>query len=332
MKRLTAIVAAFVAALVLAAGAAADTGVSLTESGSASFPNRAYLLSLPPGQVARPHQIHVRENGQSVSGATVVPASAAGPPGFGVVLVIDASRSMKGGAIRDAMAAARAFARRRLVNQQLGVAAFNQRTVVTLPLTQDPRLIDRALSSQPALGRQTHIFDAVDAALRMLATARLRPASIVVLSDGSDTGSRMTSAAVAAKARKAGVRIFSVGLHSGAFDPTALTGLARPTHGLYREATKRGDLERIFDELGARLANEYVVSYRSLAGPGAHVRVSARVDGVQGTGTAEYTTPRLRTAVAPYRTTDFWNSGAAAALVSLLVALLLVATGYFAFS
>src|SRR3954451_24223870 len=173
MKRLTAIVAAFVAALVLAAGAAADSGVSLTESGSASFPNRAYLLSLPPGQVARPHQIHVRENGQSVSGATVVPASAAGPRGFGVVLVIDASRSMKGGAIRDAMAAARVFARRRLVNQQLGVAAvnqqlgvaaFNQRTVVPLPLTQDPRLIDRALSSQPALGRQTHIFDPVDAA------------------------------------------------------------------------------------------------------------------------------------------------------------------------
>jgi tight adherence protein B len=334
MRRLTAIVLLAVAlsAWLLAPAAAADGGPRLTESSNAPFPDRSYLLSLPPGTSARPDQIQVREDGNRVSDLSVLPASAASSRGFGVVLVIDASRSMKGRAIREAMGAARAFARRRHPNQQLGVVTFNGRSVVALPLTQDEGDIDEVLDKPPVLARDTHVYDAVDTAVRMLASAQLRPASVVVLSDGSDTGSRIRSGQAAASARRNGVRVFSVGLRSGAFDPKSLAGLARDARGAYSEASGPGDLARIYDELGARLANEHLIVYRSLAGPKDRVHVNVQVDGVPGAATAEYTTPALRTAVEPYRTNDFWSSPAALFLVSLTCGGLLIASVYFAFS
>jgi tight adherence protein B len=311
---------------------ARSTELQLTESGEPGFPDRSYLLSLPSGTQVRPDQIRLHEDGQRIAEVSAVAASAASARGFGVVLVIDTSRSMKGEPIRDAMAAARAFAKRRNPRQQLGVVMFNGDTVVALPLTQDAAEIERALTPIPQLGRNTHVFDAVGQAVGMLRTERLKPASVVVLSDGSDTGSRTSAAQVSAQARKNGVRVFSVGLRSGAFDAGTLADLARATHGIYDEARRPGDLGHIFDELGRRLASEYLLTYRSLAGPNHRVRVQVSVDGVPGTASAAYKTPALRTELPPYNTSSFWSSPAAMFLVSLACGLLLVATGYFLFS
>jgi tight adherence protein B len=327
------VAAALVSACVAASAAAADgDGLRLSQAGNPGFPDRSYLLSLPPGSAARPEQITVRENGRPVSGLSIVPASAASARGFGVVLAIDTSRSMKGRAIRDAMAAARAFAQRRHPSQQLGVVTFNGSSVVALPLTRDPGKIQRALAKPPVLGRDTHIYDAVDTAVRMLTDARLKPASVVVLSDGSDTGSRVSAGEVAAGARKSGVRVFSVGLRSGAFEPTALARLAHDARGSYNEAGDARDLAHIYDDLGARLANEHLIFYRSLAGPHNRVHVVVRVEGQPTAATAEYTTPALRTSLAPYVKHDFWASPASLLVVSVIAALLIVASVYFAFS
>lgn len=334
MRRLAApiLLAAVVTAISAAPAGAEQGGLELTQAGNPGFPNRSYLLSLPPGATARPDQIRVREDGKRVSDLSVLPASAASSRGFGVVLVLDASRSMKGVAIRDAMAAARTFARRRHENQQLGVVTFNGRSQIALPLTRDDGAIARVLSKPPVLDRETHVYDAVDTAVRMLAEARVKPASVVVLSDGDDTGSTMSSGEVAAAARRNGVRVFSVGLRSGAFDPRSLARLSRDARGLYNEASGAGDLARIYDELGSRLANEHLLVYRSLAGPKDRVHVNVQVDEVPGAATIEYTTPALRTAVQPYRAGGFWDSPAALFLVSITASLLLVATVYFAFS
>jgi tight adherence protein B len=313
--------------------ASADSGnVRLSETGTARFPSRSYLLSLPPGRSVRAAHVHVRENGTLVRNASVLPASAASSRGYGVVLVIDTSRSMKGRPIADAFSAARAFARRRQPSQQLGVVTFNGSATVALPLTTDVSRINRVLAKPPELGRNTHIFDAVDTAVRMLGSAQVKPASVVVLSDGSDTGSGTALAQLEARAERAGVRIFSVGLRSGAFDPRALGHLAAATGADYSQANNPGDLARIYDELGSRLANEYVVIYRSLAGPKHRVHVSVSVDGFPLPATTDYVTPALHLAAPPYRASNFWASGTALLLVSLTCGLLLVGTVYFAFS
>ena len=313
--------------LLLAPAAGADGGVRLTPVGKPRFPDRTYALTLPAGSTVDPEQIRVEENGRAVAGGSVSPASRAAEK-LGVVLVIDASRSMTGQPIEDAMEAARAFARRRNPIQPMGVVTFNSQVATLLPLTTDGDRINRALESAPTLQRQTHVYDGVDAAVAMLARTDLAGGSVIVMSDGADTGSDTRLSETAAHARAEGIRVFSVGLQSNAFSPDPLRELASDSRGRYSEAGNGGDLAPIYDRLGAELSNEYLVQYRSLQGPSSHVKVQVTVDGV-GSATATYRSPAAALGeVAPYDRNDFWRSPLALVLVSLaagsLVALALV--------
>ena len=262
--------------------------------------------------------MRVEENGRPVAGRAVSPASRAAEK-LGVVLVIDASRSMTGRPIEDAMEAARAFARRRNPIQAMGVVTFNSEVATPLPLTTDGDLINRALESAPTLKRETHVYDGVDAAVSMLAQADLAGGSVIVMSDGADTGSKTALGEAAAHARAEGIRVFSVGLQSSAFRPEPLQNLAADSRGRYSEAGNGADLAPIYDRLGAELSNEYLVQYRSLQGPSERVTVQVTVDGV-GSATASYRSPAAAVGeVAPYERNDFWRSAGALVLVSLSV-------------
>jgi tight adherence protein B len=328
--RITFLVATLAAAGALSPAGRAAEGPRLANVGGARFPERAYILSLPHELRLVPGQVRVLESGNRVSRLSVVPAAAAGEKQFGVVLVIDASLSMRGRAIGDAVEAARAFADRRNHNQQLGVVAFNRTPTVLAPLTTDDEAIDSALASPPRLKRGTHVYDAVDRALSLLRDAKVASGSVVVLSDGADTGSLKTPEAIDAAARAAHVRIFSVGIRSRSFRPRPLERLAAGAAGAYSEARTSEELTGIYDELGAQLANEYLIRYRSFAGPGERIRVRVSVDGVGATATG-YVTPALSTVPEPpfrhslaYR---FWLSPITMVAVSLLAAAL-VAAGF----
>lgn len=316
-----------VALLLGAPAAGADGGFKLTPVGKPRFPDRTYALTLPAGSSVNPNQVRVEENGRAVAGRSVSPASRAAAK-LGVVLVIDASRSMRGQAIDDAMEAARAFARRRNSIQPMGVVTFNSDVMTLLPLSTDSGRIERALASAPPLRRETHVYDGVDAAVSMLARADLAGGSVIVMSDGADSGSNTHLAEAAAHARAEGIRVFSVGLQSGAFSPDPLRELASGSRGRYAEAGNGADLAPIYDRLGTELSNQYLVQYRSLQGPSSRVMVRVTVEGI-GFATASYRSPAAAVGeMPPYDRNDFWRSPAALVLVSLaaggLVALALL--------
>ena len=225
--------AALTALSVQAAGAQEASGLHLRPTGGTAFPDRAYVLSLPSEAYLPPGAVVVRENGKIVKGVTVVPASTAQSGQFGVVLVIDASNSMRGDAIAGATAAARAFADNRQPGQSFAIVTFNKKTNVALPLTTDSEAIDAVLAAPPTLAHDTHLYDAVGQAVSMLEDGNVTVRSVVVLSDGADTGSGQSLEEVSSAAQAAGVRVFTVGLRSGAFDPTALQDLARQAGGQY---------------------------------------------------------------------------------------------------
>ncbi|MDQ3722566.1 MAG: type II secretion system F family protein [Actinomycetota bacterium] len=307
-------------ALSPAAAPAADR-ISLAPVGGAEFPERAYRLTLPARRGLRSDDVKITENGDPVSKLSLLSADGRRGGEFGAVLVIDASSSMKGRAIRSAIDAARALARQRRGAQQLGVIVFNRTPKVLLAPTDDQRAIDEVLSRPPPLGPQTYIFDAVSSALDLLDRAKITAGSIVVLSDGADSGSRAAAGAVARRARKANVSILSVGLRSGAFDPSGLKELATSSRGRYIPAESVSDLRRIFRDLGAELAGDSLVSYRSFARPGSEVTVAVRVDGVDELATSTYRVPGGATFVQVER--SFWTSGLGVALTAFLCALLL---------
>ena len=296
-------------------------GLRVVEAGGARFPDRAFVLTLPAKQHLRAARVHVLENGAQVSKVSLVPVDAAGRGDFGVVLVIDASKSMHGRAIADAMKAARAFAARRTPTQQLAVVTFNSTSSVLLPFTSDAATIDAALASPPPLAPGTHVYDGVATALTLLRGAKIASGSVVVLSDGADTGSRLSATNAAASARGDHARIFTVGIRSKSFRTAPLRKLSLAAGGDYSETASTADLARIYDQLGARLAGEYLLRYRSPAGPNKKVNVKIRVDGIPGTGIGGYVTPALPIAKpAPYHRSlaaNFWTSALTMLLVSL---------------
>jgi tight adherence protein B len=308
--------------------AAAATGAAkprLIEAGGARFPDRAFVLALPARKHLGPGQIQVLENGVPVSNVSVVPVGKGGQTDFGVVLVIDASNSMRGRAISNATAAARVFADRRSPGQQLAVVTFNDKASVLLPFTTDADAITAALAKPPALAQGTHIYDGVATALRLLRNAKIAAGSVIVLSDGADTGSRLSAAGVAKTASADHVRIFSVGIRSSSFRSDPLRKLAFAAGGDFTATRSTADLARIYDQLGAQLSSEYLLRYRSHAGPNTKIRVAVKIKGVEGTAVSGYVTPRLPKipGAGPYHrplSEAFWQSWVTMLLFSLLAA------------
>jgi tight adherence protein B len=293
VKAHLAVLAAVALAGALVASPAAGKGpLRLVEAGGVEFPERAFVLSFAEKTRLTKERLTVRENGVIVPDFSLTPAGEGKGRSAGVVLVIDASESMAGSPIANAMAAARAFAGQRKPSQQLAVLAYNADTQTVLPFTTDQGEIDQALSRTPEIAYYTRMYEAIDRAISLIKSAKLSPGSIVLLSDGQEVGSFSSPDDAIAKAKDARIRIFSVGLRSRFYDAGTLNALAARTGGRYREASSPKALTAIFAELGSQLAREYILRYESKAGPNRTVRVAVRVRGAQGLAVSGYKTPR----------------------------------------
>jgi tight adherence protein B len=311
----------------------AGESVRLTEAAASGFPSRAYILTLPHGVKLKPGAIHVFENGTAVDDLIVTPVSESTSQQFGVVLAIDSSTSMEGKPEKAAFSAARAFAAQRKGKEQLAVVTYNVAPTTALPFTTDQAEIDLALAKQPAFLFGTHIYDTVTHSLKLLRDAKIKAGTMILLSDGQehrapgDSASHQTLEGAAAAARSAHVRIFAIGLRSRLSKLAALKKLARDTGGRYIETTSISQLQKIYRQLGSSLASEYLLRYASVAGPDKHIKVTVRVDGLNGVATTEYRTPSLPVAVKgatppykPSRVHRVSTSTVTMSLVGLLVA------------
>ena len=297
MKRLALIaVAALAAALATGVGTATaiPSGPSVVEAKGPAFPVRSYVLSLPSGRKLSAHDVRVTENGNPVVEESLIPESQASKSAFGVVLVRDTSYSMIGAPIAAAINAEEAFVARLDRNEQVGAIDFNRSAKQILPLTTSASKIAQTLAATPPISTGTHIFDAVAQAESMLADAHINSGSIVVLSDGADTGSTHTLASVAKAAVAANVRIYTIGLLDKSYEPRTLRALAKAGQGEYAQA-KAQALAPLFDRLGQLLSNQYLLSYKSPIGASKPVQVKVQVRGVPGVAVTGYTTPALST-------------------------------------
>lgn len=323
MKRWLVLVAACLAATWAVCGSAAAASLRLSQGGGAKFPDRAFRLSLSSDAKLTPSEISVTENRATVNDLSVEPAAQFGQSHFGTILVIDTSWSMKGRAIGDALSAAKTFIRVRNQQQPVGIVLFNALPQVIAPLTADTQRLESALDAVPQLHSETHIYDATNAALQMLNRAGVTGGSIVVLSDGQDTGSSVSAAGVTYAARARGVRVYTVGVRDRDFNGTTLKGLAASTKGVFLPVGSAA-LTKLYRGLGIELSNQYIIRYRSMAPLARDVRVTVSVPGY-GSASTSYSTPSLPAAFAarPAKPTSFWSSTAGAILVSVIGALLI---------
>jgi tight adherence protein B len=283
------------------------------------------VLSLPSNRQLTAADVHVTEDGGSVADTTLIPASQASKKTFGVVLVLDTSYSMSGKPLAAAIAAEQAFVAQRNPNEQVGLVAFNRTTDVILNLTASAAQISAKLSAIPKTARGTHTFDAVARAEAMLTAAHISSGSIVVLSDGQEHGTTThTLSGIAKAALAAHMRIYTIGLDDKYYNSNTLKALATAGRGEYAQA-KAQALASLFAQLSQNLSNEYLLQYKSLAGPNKAVNVRVEVSGV-GTASSGYRTPKLaihNVAPKPYSPSigsRIWGSAITMIVLALIAA------------
>jgi Ca-activated chloride channel family protein len=200
-----------------------------------------------------------------------------------VMLVLDISRSMTADDVRPtrlvaAQTAASTFLETIPEPVRVGAVAFGTRANVVAPPSQDRDLVREALA-QVRPGEGTALGEAILLALRAIASVpqeegtEAPPATILLLSDGSQTQGSVTPAQAARRAQVAGVPIFTVVLGTpdgvverqltGGFterirvppDPSTLRRIAQATDGQFFEVADEERLKQVYGELGSRLGS-----------------------------------------------------------------------------
>lgn len=213
-----------------------------------------------------------------------------------VVLAIDVSRSMNATDVQPnrlaaAKVAAGGFLERLPAGFRVGVVTFSAESAVPIAPTADRGQVQVELTSLAiATSYGTVIGDGLSAALDAIETDRgqdeNRPAAIVLLSDGRDSGSTIPPEDAAARAQRLGVPVYTVAIGqapsgSSASGASGTTGSAGASGGnvsgdlLSRIAEKTdakayttrtaGELNQVYDTLGSRLSYELAIDSR--AGP-----------------------------------------------------------------
>jgi tight adherence protein B len=321
--RLAAVLAAALACVCLCCSQALAGTLTLTVLPGVNFPTKQFVLTSSAPLAIPLKQIEVSENGQPVHLGSVQPASAVGRSHFATMLLIDTSGSMNGAPLQAALSAARGFIAARNAEEPVGIIFFSSTPVVASGLTADGAQLTAALGTTPPLGSGTHIFDVASQALRMLRNASITAGTLIVISDGADSGSHLSQQTVASQALDQGVHIYTIGVKDASFDGSTLSSLASSTGGSYVQVGSQG-LPPLLSQLGQQVSNQYVIRYQSTAALGSVATVAATVPG-SGSAQAEYqapTTPNLPTKFAASSSSSFFTSGAGAMTVSIIGAML----------
>jgi VWFA-related protein len=196
-----------------------------------------------------------------------------------LIVLIDTSSSM-----RDKMSvvheAAVGFLKSMKEGDRGAVVAFNDGVDVLQELTSDLPALEQAVRSTQARG-STSLHNALYIALKQFGRAaktegELRRQAIAVLSDGEDTSSLISFDDVLALARKSGVGIYTIGLHSkysGArsgspagprYFSTAdfsMKSLAQETGAQAFFPLDASELKGVYGNIAQELANQYAMAY-----------------------------------------------------------------------
>jgi tight adherence protein B len=235
-------------------------------------------------------------DGQPVRGLKATPLQEQqGSSGqLAVFLAVDTSGSMlQNDNIGTARRAAANFAGQMRPGTQMGLVSFANAPKVVQPLTDNARLVGgaiQALKVEDPRG-DTALYDAVVLASRKLA-GQPGQRNLFVLSDGRHEGTPTRIEQAITAARKAKVKVFTVGLEvpGRPQDQVALAKLAEATGG-DTVPTSAENLEALFGALGRNLASQYVVDIPLPSGVGSEVdfRLTVQATGAVG----QYRNPKF---------------------------------------
>jgi tight adherence protein B len=267
MKRILLATVALAALLPGVAGAA--PGAKLASVDVSSYPSvRATYVTPSPVKKAPP----LTENGLPVTGFDAVNLGLAKSIVFGV----DKSRSMHGGALRDATVAASRFVSLKLPADRIAVVSFATRAVRLTNFSPSRLDVDAALGSLELDRKEgTALWDAIVLSSEALETESVGGRVLILLTDGQETTSNATLAEAIDAARKAKVVVYPIGIESTSFNPEPLKQLASQTGGRYTAASSSKGLSAIYASIANELKRTWLLSYVTSARPGEELKLAA---------------------------------------------------------
>lgn len=253
------------ALLVLAAPAQAG----LVRLDSSAYPELEVLL-VTDRPVSRPPAL--LENGKPVAGLRAENLANA----KSVVLAVDRSRSMVGGSLEHAVAAARAFVAAKPDGDRLAVVGFSSKAQLLSRFSSATIDADIALRTMGIDAFQgTALNDAVVLAARELATERSGARVLVLLTDGADVSSTASEAAALEAARAAGVSVYTIGIEGPQFSPEVLQRLSDETGGAYHGAAGAAAVAGAYAGVAHDLRRTWRLRWLTTARPGEQVELTA---------------------------------------------------------
>jgi Ca-activated chloride channel family protein len=179
---------------------------------------------------------------------------------------------------------------------EAAIFAFDSRLHVIQPFTTE---LDRLRGTVTEFSRwgMTSIHDAIASASRTMDTRATRRRALVVLTDGIDTGSKLTPAEVSGIASSIDLPVYIVAVVQAIDDPRRggsnqalageLTDLARWTGGQLFVTTSTSEASAVARQIVDELRQQYLIAFEPGATPGWHavdVRVRRKGHTVQARG------------------------------------------------
>ena len=180
-----------------------------------------------------------------------------------LVLAIDVSGSME-----QSLDKVKAAVKQLLAKLRPGDAAtlvgFNDNMFLAAEREKDPQARERAVDLLTAWGG-TALYDATVRAIDLVSRVWGRK-GIVIFSDGDDRNSLTPRETATARVQASDAMLYTIGFGGGATVPslrTRLESYAKATGGRAFFPRRPQDLDDVFDQIVAELANQYVLSYSS---------------------------------------------------------------------
>jgi len=197
-----------------------------------------------------------------------------------VVLALDRSRSMRGKALADALAAARAFVRAKAPSDRIAIVGFGSRAVQLTRFSSTTTDAVGALRTMAVDSQEgTALYDAVVASARALAVEPLPGRVIIVLTDGRDVSSQASLEAAIAESKNSGASVYAIAIESPQFSPEPLRKLAKETSGAYHGAASSAALGREYSAIAGELRRTWRLEYATTARPGEDATLRAVANG-----------------------------------------------------
>ena len=274
-----------------------SSGIIINETDIDDYPEVNLYISFEEGSELgaldlKQEDFSVFENSEKVQDILAERIAVISDP-IGVVLVIDTSGSMKGEPIEDAKSAALVFMNEMRRVDEFAIVGFADEVTTYSNFTSDRQKLAESIDQIKAEG-ETSLFDGIYISLNKFKERQdLQYKYAIVLSDGTDTVSKLSTRDVISKAKADNITVYSIVLMSYDHNPVDLRNISSSSNGELLTAANSGELKELYGIISRKIRNQYRISYTSLW-PNTEfidVEVSIEKSGLSGFKGTDYENP-----------------------------------------